>query len=122
MEKGKLATIGFIVLILLIVGTVVYSKNTGQAIKDIPSESVAKWIGEHSVLYVQTGCSHCKEQEDLFGNNVKYINIIDGIKEENRQKFIDAEIEYTPTWVINGQKYVGVQSIEKLKEITGYQG
>jgi glutaredoxin len=121
MVKGKLVTAGIVIAILLIAGAVIYSKTVGFAVKDIPSEEVAKYIGNHSVLYVQAGCSHCKDQEDLFGVNVKYLNIIDGIKEKNRQKFIDAGVNEVPTWIINGQKYVGVQSIEKLKELTGYQ-
>lgn len=122
MEKSKLVTISVVIIVLLLAGGIIYFKNfQGSTIADIPSEKVARWIGEHSVLYGQTGCIHCKIQEDLFGENVRYLNIIDGIKEENRQKFIDAGIEGTPTWVINGQKYVGVQSIEKLKTLTGYQ-
>ncbi|MDD5012419.1 MAG: hypothetical protein PHQ66_02110 [Candidatus Nanoarchaeia archaeon] len=122
MEKNKLATLSVIVIILLLAGGIIVMKNfTGGTIQDTPSEKVAKWIGEHSVLYVQTGCVHCEEQEDLFGINVRYLNILDGIKEENRQKFIDAGIEATPTWVINGEKYVGVKTIEELKELTGYQ-
>lgn len=120
--KNKILTISTIILILIIASGIIYWKNnTTFTIKDLPSEEVAKWIGDHSVLYVQTGCSHCKDQEDLFGGNIKYLNIVDCIDEENRKKCIDEGIESIPTWIINGQKYVGVQSIEKLKELTGYQ-
>ena len=123
MGKEKLITVGIIVFILLVAGGVIYIKGTSFSIKDFPVEEVAKYIGEHSVLYVQTGCIHCKEQEDLFGINVKYLNIIDCISSsENIQACIDAGIESTPTWIINGEKYVGILSIEKLKELTGYQG
>ena len=123
MRKEKLITVGIIVFILLVAGGVIYLKSTSFSIKDFPAEEVAKYIGEHSTLYVQTGCIHCKEQEDLFGSNVKYLNIIDCISSsENIQACIDAGIESTPTWIINGEKYVGILSIEKLKELTGYQG
>jgi len=121
MEKEKIITLSIVVFILLIAGTIIYSKNIGLTVKDTPSEEIARYIGQHSVLYVQLGCIHCKEQEDLFGANVRYLNIVDYFKEEDKQKFIDAGIEYTPTWIINNQKYEGVQSIEKLKELTGYQ-
>lgn len=114
-------TAGVFIFILLVAGIVIYSKSTGLAVKNIASEEEARWIGEHSVLYVQAGCIHCKEQEDLFGDNVKYLNTLDYFTKGNKQKFIDAGIEETPTWIINGQKYVGVQTIEKLKELTGYQ-
>ena len=123
MRKEKLITVGILVFILLVAGGVIYLKSTSFSIKDFPAEEVAKYIGEHSVLYVQTGCIHCKEQEDLFGINVKYLNIIDCISSsENTQLCTDAGIEGTPTWIINGEKYAGVLSIEKLKELTGYQG
>ncbi len=121
MGKGRLSTIGVIVLILAVAGAIIFFKNTGFTIKDTPSEEVAKYIGEHSVLYTQTGCVHCKEQEDLFGVNVKYLTIVDYFSEGGEQKFIDAGIEATPTWIINGQKYVGKKTIEELKELTGYQ-
>jgi len=117
--KVNKATIGIFILILLIAGAVIYSKSTGLATQNIiPSEEVAKWIGNHSVMYSQTGCIHCKEQLDLFGDNAKYLNIID---EKDMQKFIDAGITATPTWIINGQKYVGKKTIEELKELTGYK-
>jgi|WetSurMetagenome_2_1015567.scaffolds.fasta_scaffold1056867_1 glutaredoxin len=117
MNKKKLITPIVIVLMILLAGTIIYFKNF-QPSSEV-SEEVAKYIGNHSVLYVQTGCSHCKDQEDLFGENVKYLTIVNCFVESERQKCIDAEIEGTPTWVINGEKYVGVQSIEKLKELTG---
>ena len=120
MKKEKLATFGIVVLVLFIAGAIIYTKNTGLAVKDLPSEEVARYIGEHSVLYVQTGCHACKVQEDLFGENYKYLNTINCF--EDIQACVSLGIEATPTWIINGEKYVGVQSVEKLKELTGYQG
>jgi len=119
MRKESLITLSVIFLVLIIAGGIIFSKSTGLTVSDTPSEEVARYIGEHSVLYVQTGCIHCKEQEDLFGDNVKYLNIVDCL--EDVQVCINLSIEATPTWIINNQKYVGVQSIEELKELTGYQ-
>lgn len=121
MQKEKLATVGFVIGILAIAGAIIFFQNfQGGVIKDTPQEEVAKWIGDHSTLYVQTGCSHCIEQEDLFGANVRYLTIVDCIKQENRQECIDKGIEATPTWIIDGEKYVRVKTIEELKELTGY--
>ncbi len=80
-------------------------------------EEFAKCIGKNSVYYGQTGCSACKIQEDMFGENVQYLNKIDC--KLDVQKCIDVGIEATPTWIINNQSYRGVQSIEKLAELTG---
>ena len=78
------------------------------------TEEIAKCIGENSVLYTQLGCSACKAQEDLFGESYQQLNVIDCFYE--REKC--SEITATPTWIINNEKYVGVQSIEKLQELT----
>ena len=117
-----LVTLLVIVGVMAVAFSVIIWKSS-STIKDLPSEEVATYIGEHSVLYVQTGCIHCKEQEDLFGVNVKYLNIVDCVSSpENTQACINADITATPTWIINGQKYTGVQTVDKLKELTGYQG
>jgi glutaredoxin len=122
MNKNKIVTISVILIILLLALGIIYFKGTGAAMQNIPSEEIAKWIGEHSTLYVQTGCSHCITQENLFGENKKYLTIVDCITSaENKQMCINAGIEGTPTWIINGQKYEGIQTIEKLKELTNYK-
>ena len=121
-RKKTLIYIGIVLLligILLIGGwltgfSILNSKennNTGI------SEQLAKCIGKNSVYYSQTGCSACKIQEDMFGDSIKYLNKIDC--KQDMQKCIDAGIGATPTWIIDNQSYRGVQSIEKLAELTG---
>ncbi len=119
MNKEKMITVIVVALILLVAGIIIFYKNLSPVVET--PEEVAKWIGNHSVLYVQTGCIHCTEQEELFGENVKYLTIIDCVDAEGRQECIDNQIHSTPTWIINGEKYEGVQSIEKLKELTNYK-
>ncbi len=119
---SKIETIITIFIVLIIAGGIIYGKNfQGSAVQDAPTEEEAKWIGEHSVLYIQKGCIYCKEQEDLFGINLKYLNIVDYFEERGRQKFADAGVTQTPTWIINGQKYEEKKTIKELKELTGYQ-
>jgi hypothetical protein len=83
------------------------------------SSDIAKCIGQNSVVYVQTGCSHCKDQEDLFGNNTQYLTMVDCLQGNNMQKCVSAGIQGTPTWIIKNQSYEGVQTVEKLKQLTG---
>jgi 2-hydroxychromene-2-carboxylate isomerase len=116
MKKEKAITIGAVILIILIAGVVIYMKGNSAP---QTSTEIVQCIGKNSILYVQTGCSHCKDQEDLFGNNTQYLNMIDCIQIDQRQKCIDAGIRGTPTWIIKNQSYVGVQTIEKLKQLTG---
>ena len=108
MKKRSLITI------LVILGVIVISMiiiNSGNGV----SKETAMCIGENSELYVQLGCNACRHQEEMFGENKKYLNIIDCWYERDKC----SNIEYTPTWIINGEKYTGVQSIEELKELTG---
>jgi hypothetical protein len=116
MKKEKLITTGIIIFVLLIAGLVIYFKNNSTPQTSV---EVAKCVGQNSLLYVQAGCSHCKDQEDLFGNNTQYLNMIDCIQQDSRSKCITAGIRGTPTWIIKNQSYEGVQTIEKLKELTG---
>lgn len=104
----------FIALAIAIVFSIIILTKKPSNTTDSP---VAKCIGQNSVLYVQRGCSHCEDQKNLFGDSYQYLNITDCFYET--QKCINNSIEATPTWVIKSQKYVGVQTIETLKNLTG---
>ncbi len=105
--KNKLIFAGIILLILLFL-ILPLKKHP------VTSEEIAKCIGENSILYTQIGCHACEVQEDMFGENKKFLKKIDCFYEPQKC----AEITGTPTWNIKGKEYVGVQSIEKLKELT----
>lgn len=110
-KHGKKVTAIIIIAILMFAGTLMFFENT----KPNVSETDAKFIGNNSVLYVQTGCSHCAEQEKLFGDSLKYLNVVDCLTDTD--KCISANITAVPTWVINGDSYVGVKTIKELKEL-----
>jgi hypothetical protein len=112
MKREKLTTMGIAILILLIAGVIIYIKN--NPINQTPDE-IAKCIGKNSMLYVQLGCHACQAQEDLFGTSYQYLTKIDCWFEKEKC----AEIRVTPTWIIKGQKYEGVQAIQTLQNLTG---
>ena len=103
------------VTILIILGIIIFSIIVLNKPSIETSEDVVKCIGENSKLYVQLGCHACESQEELFGENYKYLDVVDCFYDRDKC----SEIRYTPTWIIKGEKYVGVQSIEELKELTG---
>jgi uncharacterized protein YxeA len=107
--KKNLITI-IIILGVIILSIVIINKPHPET-----PEEVAKCIGKNSVLYIKLGCNACKIQEEMFGENYEYLTIIDCFYERDKC----SEIIFTPTWIIKGEKYEGVQSIEKLKELTG---
>ena len=112
MEKDTKIYLILAAIVIAIILGIYWAKGNGSI-----NEKTAKCMGENSVLYTKLGCSACETQEKMFGDNYQYLNKIDCYFEI--QKCIDAQITGTPTWIINGEKYLGVQSIEKLKELTG---
>jgi len=116
MKKETRLTLAIILGVLVLAGLILYLKK--PAPPDI-MEELAKCIGQNSVVYTQTGCIHCIEQEEMFGDYVRYLTIVDCLKDNNIQRCISAGIEGTPTWIIKNQTYPNVRTIEELKELTG---
>lgn len=112
MDKEKIFTIIIISIIIISALGILFLKNYNN--KNINLED-AMIIGNNSILYVQTGCSHCKEQEDLFGENIKYLKIINCLEEIDT--CINNNITVTPTWIINNKKYEGFKSLKELINI-----
>lgn len=81
----------------------------------INDDDFFKCLSKVSTLYVQKGCSHCVTQKNLLGEGIKYLNVVDCFDETEKCSKIAA----TPTWIINGEKLIGVHSLEKLKSISG---
>jgi hypothetical protein len=108
MNKKNLVTI-LIILGVIILSIIVISRGSGV------SQQTAMCIGQKSILYTQLGCHACKIQQDMFGENYQYLNVVDCWIEREKCE----GIKKTPTWIIKGEKYEKVLSIEKLKELTG---
>ena len=79
------------------------------------SMEIVKCIGNNSILYVQKGCHYCQIQEDKFGKNIEFLNVVDCFYTVDKCVNVTA----TPTWVINETFYKGVYEIDKLKNMTG---
>lgn len=113
MKSKKNTLITWIIIIaVIILGIVLATRSPNQS--SVPEE-IAQCIGENSMLYVQLGCTHCETQKQMFGDNYKSLNIIDCFYERDKCQNIKA----TPTWLIDGKYYEGVQSIERLQNLTG---
>ncbi len=111
LKKGVIINIA-ILLILISIAYFVFIYDKGTI-----NEQDAICIGENSVLYMQLGCTACERQKEMFGENINYLTIVDCTFEG--QKCLEDEITHTPSWIIKGEKYAGVQTINKLKELTG---
>jgi glutaredoxin len=108
MNKNLVWTLITIFLILGIVAIILVNKFS------ITSLSIceAKYIGNHSTLYVLSGCSHCEDQLKMFGENKKYLNIVDC--SENLEECQKLGITHFPTWVIGDKTYIGTKSVKYI--------
>jgi hypothetical protein len=77
-------------------------------------------------LYGAYWCSHCYKQIYLFGQQA--FNLINRIECDPQGKNSQsdlckaAKIAGYPTWEVNGKFYSGVQSLNELAALSGYQG
>lgn len=104
-----------LVLIMIIIGIIIlisYLKKNNNI-----DEETAKCIASKSVLYASRTCSHCAEQKRILGDYLLLFNVVDCL--DNQQICTDKLIEFVPAWIINNQKYVGVKSLEELKNLAG---
>ena len=110
MKKRSWITISVIVAVIIFSIILINNASAGHVPK-----STAICIGENAKLYTQFGCHACVIQEDMFGTSYQYLDVVDCYFQ------LDAcsSVTHTPTWIINEKTYIGVQDLEKLKELTG---
>ncbi|KAB8330773.1 vitamin K epoxide reductase family protein [Scytonema tolypothrichoides VB-61278] len=76
--------------------------------------------------YIAWWCPHCHEQKQLFGKEaypeIQKIECDPQGKDSRPDLCKAAGIQGYPTWEINGKQYPNVQSLEKLAQVSGYQG
>jgi len=107
-------------VVVLIAGFYGYKNITGKAVQSQYDE-FSKYMTEQGVVrYGTEWCPHCKNQKKLFGSSFQYINYTDCDK--NKKVCTEALISGYPTWKINNQTYPGVQSIERLAQLSRYNG
>jgi hypothetical protein len=109
----------FVLVMLLFVGAIIlfFYITTNRVVKeDVINLSIC--LGQKSTsLYVLRGCSHCARELELFGDNIKNINIV----ECSNVPTVCTElgINAFPTWKINGTYYQGYKDAVELKTLSG---
>jgi glutaredoxin len=117
MEKKKTNTIIWIAIVIIVVAAIAiyyWPKTNNNGIVD---EATIQCIAQNSKIYTTQTCPHCAEQKRILGDSLSLFDNVDCTT--NQQACIDANIEYVPTWEINGEKTTGVFTFEQLKEMTG---
>lgn len=87
-------------------------------------DAFAKCLTDKGIkLYGAYWCGHCKNQKEMFGESLKYVNYIECAKEggQGQAEVCEQEgISGYPTWQFaNGRKEGGEKTLDKLSEISG---
>lgn len=69
-----------------------------------------------AVMYGTEWCGHCKDQKELFGESFEFVNFVDC--DRQRDACLIAGVGGYPTWKIGGENYEGLQSFERLAELS----
>ena len=76
-------------------------------------------------FYGASWCPHCSEQKELFGPSSSRVPYIEcspgGPRAPQAPACNDAGIKSYPTWIINGQRYSGIQSLDSLAQYSNYK-
>ena len=76
-------------------------------------------------FYGASWCPHCSEQKHLFGSSEKRIPYVEcspgGPKAPQAPVCKEKNIQSYPTWIINGQRYTGIQPLDTLAQLTNFQ-
>lgn len=90
-----------------------------ENISDYEKEkSLASCLTEKgAVFYGSDSCGYCVKQKNLFEEDFLKINYVNCVI--NRDKCNQEGITAYPTWIINGNKYIGLQSLDKLSNLSG---
>jgi uncharacterized membrane protein/glutaredoxin len=95
-----------------------------------PEDPWIRGLAEHlsksdAKFYGASWCPHCNAQKDLFGSSVKRIPYVEcspgGPNAPQAQVCKDKSIQSYPTWIINGQRYTGVQPLDTLAQLTKFE-
>ncbi|MGH7826230.1 MAG: vitamin K epoxide reductase family protein [Candidatus Binatia bacterium] len=96
-----------------------------------PEDPWIRGLAEHlaktdAKFYGASWCSHCQEQKESFGASASRVPYIEcspgGPKGASAPACTEAGIKSFPTWIINGQRYVGTQTLENLAQYSQYKG
>ena len=99
---------------------IVTSESTKESIE------FAKYLYKNGVVkYSAYWCPNCLIQSELFGRQAyKELKVVecarDG-KNSQTQLCIDKNIQGFPSWEINGDLIIGVQTLNELSKLTGYE-
>lgn len=100
--------------------------NNDSEASDNYKEALAKYLTQKgAVLYGAYWCPHCQDQKKEFGDALKYVDYVEcdpSGENANPDECKAKDIESYPTWIYEGKKYTGIQSLSDLAQMVGFNG
>ena len=113
MDKKSIKIYSILVIIVIVIILIIsYTKGNGNS-----DEKTIQCIADNSLFIVKEGCSACASQKKILEGYLDKFEMVDCAYET--EKCVELGIERVPTWIIDNEEYVGVKSIDELKELTG---
>ncbi len=125
LAKGRIIALFSVILLVIGIGYFGFTFITGRVAEPGVYDEFAQCLTERgAVFYGAYWCHFCAQQKDLLGSSMEFIKYVEcDSKGKNAQPELCAEnnIRGYPTWIIDGKSYSGVQSLERLSELTDCQ-
>ncbi|HEY2922687.1 MAG TPA: vitamin K epoxide reductase family protein [Candidatus Binatia bacterium] len=95
-----------------------------------PEDPWVRGLAEHlsktdAKFYGASWCPHCADQKKKFGSSVKRIPYVEcspgGQQAPSAPICKEKNITNYPTWIINGQRYTGIQELDALAQASKYE-
>ncbi|MDY6761588.1 MAG: hypothetical protein SVY41_00905 [Candidatus Nanohaloarchaea archaeon] len=86
----------------------------------------AQCISENNAtFYGADWCPHCNQQKAMFGDAMEHVDYVECSPNGRDAPRADVcnrkQVSTYPTWIINGERYTGVQRLSDLASATGCQ-
>jgi glutaredoxin len=94
-----------------------------------PEDPWVRGLAEHLAksevkFYGTYWCPHCNDQKELFGESAKRLPYVEcspgGASAPQAAECKEKNIQSYPTWIINGQRLSGTQSLDALAQASKY--
>jgi len=95
-----------------------------------PEDPWIRGLAEHlsksdAKFYGASWCPHCADQKELFGASAKRIPYVEcspgGRNAPSAPVCKEKDIKSYPTWIINGERYTGTQTLDALAQASKYK-
>ena len=121
-KTGGAALVGIIALHLYFAGY----WGEAQGPEDPWVSALAEHLSRSDVkFYGASWCPHCAEQKKLFDGSVNRIPYVEcspgGPNAPQAEVCSNKNIQSYPTWIIDGQRYTGVQPLDALAQLSHFQ-